>query len=302
MTEPTPPNATDAAPPEPAPLPPGVDPALLDDLHRVTVDLRCAACTYNVRTLHVLAHCPECNHPVLDTVRGVHLERMHEEWVNDITVGAAALTVTHGASAVMCGVWMGVLLLGADSGPGGAARLTVGGLSLLILPLGAIIGLTGTLALISLERGPGGITLPVTLRRTIRGLVITIAVTLPLSILMGCVTLRLTLIPGAVLAAASAALACLTPRYAAILFARTDDERGGQRAQTVAKATLILVLLAVPCAAAGFWQPALLNGIVGSAAAVAVLQAICYRRLWRAGRSHLQAAQAAARVTGTNNA
>ena len=73
------------------------DRASLDDAGRVAGDLPCDQCGYNLRTLLPDGRCPECGHPVAETLRPDELRYASPQYVRALasgtTVLAAATTV-----------------------------------------------------------------------------------------------------------------------------------------------------------------------------------------------------------------
>jgi len=52
----------------------------IDQDERLVQDLPCTVCQYNLRTRSVEGSCPECGHPVLDTLQGIPWRREGQVW------------------------------------------------------------------------------------------------------------------------------------------------------------------------------------------------------------------------------
>lgn len=280
-------SAAHAAPPHnAAALPAYVDASLLDAAQRVAVDRKCPACGYNVRTLHVAAHCPECNCPVADAIRSDDLRYANRGWLNNIVGGAAALTVAHAIFAATLLLCSGLVLL--------THRRSDSLLS--IVPCGIVVGcvtwFVGTFALTAREPNTAQQDAP--RRRSIRRYLLIMALTFVAAVVLRSII-------GSVLAVVAlvtfVAIFPLSVQYAADLLSRARDNNGMQRAKAVAAAAIVIVGLGLIGAVAStanddrgivFTLFALLPFALLSAA-----QAMCFRRLWRASSACVQAARLA---------
>jgi len=112
---------------------------ILDATGHIAVDLPCAKCRYNLRTLAVDGKCPECAFPVARSAGGNYLHHAPARWVRRLANGALLLVIA------LCGgggLWLVATIAGltaaATGGPGSAVMFEA------VLPmLMIVIGVVG---------------------------------------------------------------------------------------------------------------------------------------------------------------
>lgn len=113
---------------------------LLDDHDRVAVDLPCLHCGYNLRTLASEGRCPECGHPVMESLRARYLWQSPPSWVENIATGAWTLAICVG---LVLGLIISIAFVGLIHPPFAESGAACAAVLLLFLPLVVIAGLVG---------------------------------------------------------------------------------------------------------------------------------------------------------------
>lgn len=113
---------------------------LLDDHDRVAVNLPCIHCRYNLRTLASEGRCPECGHPVMESLRARYLWQSPPSWVENITTAARALTICVG---LVLGLIISIAFVGLIHPPFAESGTACAAVLLVFLPLVVIAGLVG---------------------------------------------------------------------------------------------------------------------------------------------------------------
>jgi len=79
---------------------------LLDEQQRVDVDLPCVGCTYNLRTCHRDANCPECGRPVVDSLlMSVFTLKAKYRWLRRAATGMITLGIGLAVPGLILIVW-----------------------------------------------------------------------------------------------------------------------------------------------------------------------------------------------------
>lgn len=266
-------------------LPRDVEPAFLDDAQYVHVDRKCANCGYNVRTLHVTARCPECNHPVIESVRKPQLFSAHQAWLSNIGGGGMALTAALGA--FIFGIAFAALsALGEQIGLSGTTGETEGCVLIPIAVMCPLVALVGLLLLLTAREPEAKCTGPAEwLRWFLRVVLTLLVVSICLLVVASVGATMLYTLAVTVTGLCLLLLWTLLPRHAAHLFARMDDEVGVRRSRRVENGTWITGLLMIAWGAGAehfqagsWWVTVLLVPLL----ALAVAHLRCYVRLWSA--------------------
>jgi hypothetical protein len=71
---------------------PAIPPPRLDADGRISIDLPCRKCGYNLRAMARLSNCPECNLAIDFSLRSNYLRFADPAWVNHIATGTRWLT------------------------------------------------------------------------------------------------------------------------------------------------------------------------------------------------------------------
>lgn len=298
---PTPPSENLAAPPATGPLPPNVDPALLDAAQCVAEDCKCVGCGYNVRTLPVTARCPECNQPVADAVRTNGLRYADKQWLADVAGGAAACTVAAAALLACVTITAGSAILEITVwSAGGPGPFSEASLVCLVLPtalVGPLVTLLGIVALTRPEPHLQNARRPGRRRATIRWLLLVVVVSIVLLFLSGAVD-ELGLLLAIVIAVSTVTICTLVPFHEAGLLDRANDTEGSYRARATGFATpvgaafgVIILMFSDPAGPSGE-LPVLALGVI-ILIAFAAAHAVCHRRLWKLADRILTEAEAA---------
>lgn len=268
-------------------LPPGVAPELLDEGGHVAADRACVGCGYNLRTLPATGHCPECGHPIADSVRPLSFIDADRDWLTSLSSGAAVLTIVFISTTVFVAVGAGLTLLAPSLRSIAYNQCTISALAA-FWPLLTFLGLNMLTAPDPREQPHER---RQQLRRAIRRTMLVVVFALgAVFIGVSFEQSALWIVTGAVLCVGAALLLYWTALYVARLLERDDHRVGSSLARKTAVASLVVALLGAALIAT---QVLVVHARLPGAAALPLLLAavLCgvhgrmYWRLWQACRA-----------------
>jgi len=84
----------------------------VDRQGRIDVDVTCLHCQYNLRAQPPAGHCPECGHPIPESLSSDHAVMMPPFWLGQVWRGAVCLAIAW-LTIPLCGIGMIIGLIGA---------------------------------------------------------------------------------------------------------------------------------------------------------------------------------------------